>query len=129
MNFTVADCPRGLGEGAKLVVLSGALDCDAAPTLESELRALVDRSAHRIVVDLSGLTFCDSIGLSTFVTAYKACTAAGGFLRLAAPKPFLVRVLTVVGLLDALPVFETVEEACSGDGSRLAAPHRVWADR
>jgi hypothetical protein len=43
-----------------------------------------------------------AIGLSAFVDADNRCTAANGYLRLAAPSPFLMHVLAVVGLLRRL---------------------------
>jgi anti-sigma B factor antagonist len=73
------------------------------------------------VVDLSAVRFCDSLGLSAFVDAHHRCTAAGGFLRLAAPTPFLLRVLAVVGLLRRLGVYETVRGACAGDPAAVCA--------
>jgi anti-anti-sigma factor len=75
------------------------------------------------VVDLSALTFCDSIGLSTFVDAHRRCAAAGGYVRLAAPTPFLLRVLAVVGLLDRVPAYDTVLGAVRDDpGDRSTPP-------
>src|SRR5216110_2012593 len=79
-----------------VVSLHGQLDMDSAAALTEALDDLHGRSVSRIVVDLAGVHFCDSTGLSTFVVAYHRAQAVGGFVRLAAPTPFLLRVLTVV---------------------------------
>jgi len=108
--------------GATVVALHGELGIDAADRLRATLGDLVDGSAARIVIDLAPVTFCDSIGLSAFVDGHNRCTRAGGYLRLAAATPFLRRVLSVVGLLGQVPLYDTVEAACAGDVTRRSAP-------
>lgn len=116
MEITVAD--RG-AHGAAVVTLRGDLAIDSVPKLRVALTGLIDRSANRIVVDLAQLRFCDSIGLSSFVEAHHRCVRAGGYLRLAAATPFMLRILTVVGLLGPVPVYDTVHAACAGDPAGL----------
>jgi anti-anti-sigma factor len=98
-----------------VVALRGALDVDSCAELPTVLTKLTARGAVRIVVDLGGLTFCDSIGLSALVDAHRHCHQAGGYLRLAAATPFLLRTLAVVGLLRRLPVYPTVQAARADD--------------
>jgi anti-sigma B factor antagonist len=112
MDITVAE---PTAEGVTVVRLSGELGVDTTLPLQQTLEALAEQRAYRVVVDLSELAFCDSIGLSSFVEAHRRSTAAGGWVRLAAPTPFLLRVLGVVGLLDRLPVYATVGGALRGD--------------
>ena len=126
MDVTFADRP---GYGATIVTLSGQLDVDSAPDLQAALAGLMQRRVVRIVVDLGPLKFCDSTGLSAFVVVHRSCTAAGGFLRLAAPAPLLLQTLAVVGLLAELPVYASVTDACLGEGGRLLAPPPQWVDR
>jgi anti-anti-sigma factor len=116
MDLTVDERP---GDEATVVALAGQLDIESAPTLRAAVDGLLARSLSRIVVDLGKLSFCDSIGLSTFLVAHKHCTAAGGYLRLAAPEPFLVRVIGVIGLGGRLPVYRTVADALAGDPAGL----------
>lgn len=116
MNVTMTERPE---EQVTVLTLRGELGADSTADVQSALAELLRRSAIRIVVDVSQLTFCDSIGLSTFVVAHHACRTANGFVRLAAPSKFLLRVLAVVGLLDRIPVYDTVPAACTGDESQL----------
>jgi len=64
-----------------------------------------------VVVDLSGIEFCDSTGLSAFVVGHDRAAAAGGWLRLAAPTPFLDELLETVGLTNRIGVYATVGDA------------------
>ncbi len=98
-----------------MVSLRGQLDMDTATGLTDTLDTLHRDGVTRIVVDLSGVTFCDSTGLSSLVVGYHRAARAGGYLRLAGPSDFLLRVLAVVGILDTLPVFRSAAAACRGD--------------
>jgi anti-anti-sigma factor len=98
-------------DGLVVLGMRGALDIDTAPVLRESVDGLLSEPTPRIVIDLSGVTFCDSIGLGTFAYAHTSCVARGGFLRLAGPTPFLVRVLDTVGLSDKVGVYESVEKA------------------
>jgi anti-anti-sigma factor len=107
MEVTVAVA----AEGATVVSVAGQLDLDTADVLRTALERALAAPVARIVVDLSAVTFCDSIGLSVFATTHNACTTRGGYLRLAAPNPFVRRILTIVGLADHIPVFDTAADA------------------
>src|SRR5262245_12759078 len=118
MEVTVTERPDRC---VTVLELHGELGADSIGEVQTALAGLLRRSAVRIVVDMSNLTFCDSIGLSTFVVAHHACRATNGFVRLAAPSKFLTHILAVVGLLDRIPVYDTVSAACDGDDTQLTA--------
>ncbi|MEU4695423.1 STAS domain-containing protein [Actinoplanes sp. NPDC023714] len=96
---------------AVLVAVRGNLDLDSAPSLAVCLDEALSRPEPRVVVDLSGVDFCDSIGLSTFVTGHNRAEAAGGWLRIAAPSEFLERLLNTLGLASRLGVYPSVADA------------------
>ncbi|MGW1728229.1 STAS domain-containing protein [Streptomyces sp. NPDC002306] len=65
----------------------------------------------RIVVDLSGVTFIDSGGLNTLITAHHQASNEQGWLRLAAaPKPVL-HLLEVTGIDTLIACSPTTEHA------------------
>lgn len=108
------------GDDADTVVtLAGELDIESAPSLAHTVDTLTGAGRVRIVVDLGALTFCDSTGIGTFVRASHACHRDGGYLRLAAPRANVARILAVVGLLDAFPTYRTVTAAREGDPTGL----------
>lgn len=112
MDVEVQRHPDG---GCRFVKPSGQLDMQTAPRLSATLEQLIDEGVNRIIVDLSRLTFCDSIGLSTLIVAHRSCAERGGYLRLARPSPFLLNLLTVVGVRDAIGVYESLDAACAAD--------------
>ena len=72
----------------------GEIDLDSRVRLAHCLRGL----AGKVEVDLDGVTFLDSSGISTLVTAHDSLFAAGGKLRLRNPRDNVRRVLEIVGL-------------------------------
>ncbi|HEX9998842.1 MAG TPA: STAS domain-containing protein [Actinoplanes sp.] len=91
--------------------LKGELDADTAGELHSVLASLLQRPVPRIVVDLTELKFCDSVGLSAFVTSKQVITARGGWLSFAGANPFLARLMETVGLSRYFVIFPAVDDA------------------
>jgi anti-sigma B factor antagonist len=104
----------GNEDDSVVVTVRGNLDIDSATVLGTALAQVLDRPEPRIVVDLSGVEFCDSTGLSTFVVGHNRARAGGGWLRLAAPGEFLSGLLATVGLTPRLGVYATVADALGG---------------
>ena len=89
------------GEGLTVVKLLGELDLSTAPQLEECLEGLGPDGAD-VRLDLSGLSFCDSSGISAIVTAFKRVSKQGGRLSIASPQSAVLRVLEITGLFDYL---------------------------
>jgi anti-sigma B factor antagonist len=100
-------------DGLVVLGMRGTLDIDTAPVLRDAVDGLLTEPVPQIIIDLSGVTFCDSIGLGTFAYTHTSCVARGGFLRLACPTTFLMKLLDTVGLSDKVGVYESVERAAS----------------
>ena len=101
----------GNQDDSVVVTVRGHLDVDSATVLTTTLDQVLDRPVPRVVIDLSGVEFCDSIGLSTFVVGHNRAAADGGWLRLASPPEFLEQLLDTVGLAQRLGVYATVGDA------------------
>jgi len=107
MQAKVTDRPSDVA----VLQLSGELDADTASTLHSTLADLLERPVPRIVVDLTDLKFCDSVGLSAFITSKHVITARGGWLSFAGVNPFLAQLMDTVGLSRYFAVFPSVDDA------------------
>lgn len=91
--------------------LSGELDADTSPQLHNLIAELLERPVPRIIVDLTNLKFCDSVGLSAFVTARQVIVARGGWLTFAGANRFLTDLLETVGLSRYFAIFPEVDDA------------------
>jgi anti-sigma B factor antagonist len=95
--------------GAVLVTVSGELDADTAPELTPYLDHLGARSG-RVVLDLRGVTFCDSVGLATVV----AVVGRGADLRVVGSRP-VIRLITLAGMEHHVTFAASVVEALAPD--------------
>ncbi|RPK88038.1 MULTISPECIES: STAS domain-containing protein [Streptomyces] len=93
---------------ALVLTVSGDLDIDSVAPLGLALTAAADDDSGPVVVDLSGVGFADSTTVNVLLQGH---TALGDRLRLAAPSPFMRRLIDVIGLGSALPVLPTVDDA------------------
>ncbi|OSP43262.1 anti-anti-sigma factor [Streptomyces sp. 13-12-16] len=98
---------------ACVLTLAGEIDHDTGETLRHALDpSLTGRP--RIVADLRQVTFMDSSGINILLTAHHTATAAGGWLRLAAPTPAVLRTLQIVGLDQIIDCRPTLQDALDG---------------
>ena len=83
-----------------VVIAAGEIDLYTAPRLHSELVAVIANAgtAPRIVVDMSGVEFCDSTGMNVLLSSLRQARERGGELELAAPRPAVKKILQVTGL-------------------------------
>ncbi|HEX8347542.1 MAG TPA: STAS domain-containing protein [Actinoplanes sp.] len=91
--------------------LRGELDADTAAHLHAAMASLLARPVPRIVVDLAGLRFCDSTGLSMFIVSKQVITARGGWLSFACASQFLEELMETVGLTRYFTLHSDVDTA------------------
>lgn len=96
---------------AKVVEATGDIELHNAPRLREELRTICETDKVRCVIDMTHVPFIDSTGVGVLVGALKRAREHGGTLTLACPQPRVRRVFEITGLLSALPIFDSLEEA------------------
>jgi anti-sigma B factor antagonist len=83
------------------LVLSGELTYGTVPVFEEHvaqvLGAYAGRSGPRLVVDVHGLQFCDSVGLSALIGAQRRTEQGEGRMVLRGVHGMLERVLRITG--------------------------------
>ncbi len=106
MELNVSSRSRG---DNTIVTISGEIDLYTAPRLHGELTALIaDGKPARVVVDMSGVEFCDSTGMNVLLSCLRRARERGGELEIAVPQPAVRKILQVTGL-DS--VFTLIEDA------------------
>ncbi|WP_103500858.1 MULTISPECIES: STAS domain-containing protein [unclassified Streptomyces] len=91
--------------------IRGELDYDSAGELRAAVSATAPAAGQVVVLDLGGLTFCDSSGIATFIAARSHALAVGAGIALASVPAHTARVLDVIGLTQVLTVYPDVESA------------------
>ncbi|MCW2935132.1 MAG: Anti-anti-sigma regulatory factor (antagonist of anti-sigma factor)-like protein [Actinomycetia bacterium] len=100
--------------GRTIVRLRDALDIDAAHELRERLIDVLDRGAGLLVLDLSGVPSCDVVGLAVLIGTQRRARQRGIEVRLAAPSPAVVKVLSSTGLYRSFTI-------CPDDSGALAS--------
>lgn len=96
----------------RLAVLSavGELDLLTAPELY-QLGAATIEEHPTLILEMSGVTFCDSSGFNALLRLRRRSVDAGGQLVLAAPPDQVQRLLALTGAEGAIPVHPTLTQA------------------
>ena len=99
-------------EGVRVIEAFGELDIATAPRLCSSIDAARIQRVRRMMIDLTGVDFCDSTGLRALIGASAEMRASGGRLVVACnPRSGVSRLLDVTGSRETLLVFDSAEAA------------------
>lgn len=113
-------------KGALVLVVAGELDATNVAPLGSALHDAGRNSSGPVVIDLSAVAFADS---STVNVILQARAELGSRLHLAAPSPFMERLISVIGLTRVLSVCPTVDEAIAASAQLPLASASSDTDR
>ncbi|MFG2424863.1 STAS domain-containing protein [Streptomyces sp. NPDC048448] len=78
--------------------VAGELDYATAGALREQVERLVLSPGQDLVIDLSGLEYCDSTGITALLAARQRAQAVGADMALAAVPTNTLRILTIAGL-------------------------------
>ena len=82
--------------------LAGEIDMLTVTRLSAMVTEAIAESPNRVVLDMAGVTFCDSQGLGTLVVLSRKAGHGRVVLLLTTVGDFLLRVLDITGLRWAL---------------------------
>ena len=85
-----------------VVRLEGELDVATCDELLSAVESVEEQDS--IAIDLGGLTFIDSSGISAFLRCLQRVSDAGRRLVFTSPSPQVARTLRLVGVDTVLPM-------------------------
>ena len=92
--------------GVVRIALSGDLDVSTAPSVEERLVELEDGGAERVILDMRGLDFIDSTGLSLLINADRRARRAGRRVTIVSGTGAPRRILETTGLKGRLDIVE-----------------------
>lgn len=97
--------------GAEVLVVSGEVDLLSAGILETAIAAALGRGPALLVIDLTGVSFLASVGMTVLLKAHRDLGDTAR-LRVVTPERSTVgRALKLTGLNGALAVVGTLAEA------------------
>jgi anti-anti-sigma factor len=102
----------GLSGNAVITRLTGELDVSVIVILREHMERIWDLPAKPfLILDLSGVEFCDSVGMYELIAILQRCEARGTRLLLGGVQGVMVRVLSITGLRNAFEAFTTIDDA------------------
>jgi anti-anti-sigma factor len=99
------------GAGTALCRIVGDLDMGTVHAAHAALERAIEAGPPVLVVDLSGVAFCDSAGLNLLLQVRLEAEAAGVALRLAGLPAAVARVFELTGAYTVFSVYASAEEA------------------
>jgi anti-sigma B factor antagonist len=87
--------------GISVVDVAGDVDVHSAPELRNTLSTLVDSDTRQVTLDLSNVTFLDSMALGVILGTKKRLAATGRELELVVANPEIRRIFEIT-MLDRI---------------------------
>jgi|SRR5215831_9426936 len=97
-----------------VITMPAEIDITNAEQVRQALFSAVEPPATVLIVDMSRTTFCDSAGVQAVVAAYRQAAMTGTQLRLVATA--VLRIFTVIGADQLIPVYPTLDAALAETG-------------
>lgn len=101
MNLTIDVAQE---KSQSIMTLKGEIDIYTASELREKLNDLVSEKESDVIVDLKDVTYMDSTGLGTFISALKHSNESHTNLKLIKANSRLYRLFEVTGLDDLIDV-------------------------
>ncbi len=102
---------RRIDEQTVVVDLHGELDAFTATRARETLLALIQAGCQHLVLNLQGMEFIDSTGLSVLIGAQRRAREQGGVIRLVSPVRHVRRLFEITRLTLAFPIDMSVTES------------------
>jgi anti-sigma B factor antagonist len=94
-----------------VVSISGRLVMADAPEARASFNKLIEAGTRKLVVDLSGITFIDTSGLSVLISAYKLVRAGDGRMVLCGIPTAVRTLLELTRLNEIFELFASTDAA------------------
>lgn len=97
--------------GVNVIRLTGELTDEGGDALTNGVNDTLSQRGTRIVIDLAGVPYMNSAGLSSLINLAARSNLAEGRVVLAAPQPFVANVLEMTKLTKFFEIAKSVDEA------------------
>jgi anti-sigma B factor antagonist len=101
---------QGLDGDVALLVVVGELDVSTVPALRDALTRVHDRGVSRLVIDLAGVNFIDSVSVASLVNTQRRLRD-GRFALVVPEESYGMLIFQAGGIESVLPIFETRDQA------------------
>jgi anti-sigma B factor antagonist len=97
--------------GHHVIAARGEIDLFTAPDLKQVLTEAIESGQHRLVIDLSDVSFLDSTALGVLIGAVKRLRSRGGALAIVNTEPSIAKTFEITGLDQIFTILPDREQA------------------
>jgi anti-sigma B factor antagonist len=113
--------------GVHVLNVRGEIHVSTAPSFREQLNAVIEGGGTMLVLDLSGVEFIDSTGLSVLLNGLRLINQRHGRMALVCANPTVMRLFQITSLDATFDMFEDRAAAIArvtqpADGSSDGAP-------
>lgn len=94
-----------------MVRVSGVVDSETVERFDEALEEVFGEGCYNVVLDIEGLTYINTAGLSIIADAFKRCSQNRGSLKILRAAESIRELLDVVRFTKIIDIFEDEEEA------------------
>ena len=94
------------GDGAHVVRVRGEIHVSTAPEFTQRLTAAIESGKTAIVLDMSGVEFIDSTGLSVLLNGLRLVTQMHGRMAIVCSNPTVLRLFQITSLDETFDIFD-----------------------
>ncbi|HEX5851573.1 MAG TPA: STAS domain-containing protein [Solirubrobacteraceae bacterium] len=112
-----------------MLIVSGEIDYGASPRLRERIHDEIGAGRRHLVLDLSAVTFIDSMALGVLVGAVTRLHETGGSLRVvcALENDRVLRIFDIAGVASSIALHHSREEARSALARSQQGEASPWA--
>jgi anti-sigma B factor antagonist len=96
-----------------VVALPVRMDASSAGQIREELLSVINGGATALIADMTATTSCDHAGADAVVRAFQRAVISGSELRLVVTAEHVLRVLSLSGLDQLVPIYPSLEAAAA----------------
>jgi anti-sigma B factor antagonist len=102
---------QGSQAGHHVIAARGEIDLFTAPDLKQVITDAIDGGSHRMVIDLSEVSFLDSTALGVLIGAVKKLRSRDGALAIVNTEASIAKTFQITGLDQIFTILPSREKA------------------
>jgi anti-sigma B factor antagonist len=96
-----------------VVIVEGELDASTSPELRNKFEELIGQGENKYVIDLAGVGFMDSSGISAIVNLFKRVRIGHGDVKLCNLSAEIMKIFELTRLNRVFDIYDSRDSAIS----------------
>jgi len=108
--------------------VSGSIDANTLPKFRAEVESYLTGEQALLLIEASGLRYVNSSGMGALIKMATEFTSAGGIFSMAAVPVKIANLFKMLGILDVLMVYNSVEDGLKEIQSSFGSPEKPFEE-